>query len=99
MSDFEQRERATRQAMEKLRRQWQEKNNERIAAQTGIESAEREMQEILEEVRASMNVESIDELRRQYLEGLERNEALVQELEAALARCEEMQRELEKTLD
>lgn len=95
----ENREKATRAAMEHLRRAWQEKNNQKIAARTGIESAQREMDEIMEEIRSTLNVQSIDELRKKYVEGLEENERLVRQLQEALDRCEEMQRALEETAE
>lgn len=98
MSDFETRERAARQKMEELRRKWQEKNHQRIAAHTAIENAEREMNEILEEVRERFEVKDIAALRDLYLKSLETNEATVAQLQESLDACEASQQQLKEEL-
>lgn len=97
-NNVEQREKAVSQELETLTRKWRDQNNKKIAAQTEIENAKREMSEILTEIKERFDVNSIEELRSRYTQSLEENAQRVQTLKESLEECETMRQEIETSL-
>lgn len=87
-TEFEQREASTRDQLDRLTKRWRKLQGDQIAARTAKENADREIQEILAEAKEAFGTDEIDQLRTQYLEGLETNEAEVAAFGEKLAQCE-----------
>ena len=95
MSKNEAREQAILSSLDASVSKRRQLSNDMIAARTGKENTEREMEEIIRDIREEFAVESIDDFRKSYFQELESNEKKVAEFAELLDQCAKAKEEVE----
>lgn len=95
MATYEEREHNVRSEMDDSIRAWRQLVNDAIAAKTSLENTQREMDEILTEIKNEFNVKTIEEFRSLYETELQGNEKKVAEFKQILDQCQKAKEEVE----